>query len=68
VFAATGVEPDDGLIAARAARWRFAYASDADRAEHEQMRSTAVAIRGRTEGVNATERAVRAVEAAGAPR
>jgi hypothetical protein len=29
------------------------------------MRTTAVAIRGRAEGVNATERAVRALEAAG---
>jgi Fe-S-cluster containining protein len=64
VFAATGVEPDDGLIAERAARWRFTYASDADRAQHEAMRTTAVAIRDRADGVNATERAVRALEAA----
>jgi Fe-S-cluster containining protein len=68
VFAATGVVPDDGLIAERAARWRFTYASPADRAEHAEMRTTAVAIRERTEGVNATERAVRALEAADAPR
>ena len=64
VFAATGVAPDDGLIAERAARWRFTYASEADRARHDEMRTTAVAIRERTEGVNATERAVRALEAA----
>ena len=64
VFAATGVEPDDGLIAERAARWRFTYASEADRAAHEEMRTMAVAIRDRSAGVNATERAVRALEAA----
>jgi uncharacterized protein len=64
VFAATGVQPDDGLIAERAARWRFTYASGADRAQHAAMRTTAVAIRGHTDGVNATERAVRALEAA----
>jgi Fe-S-cluster containining protein len=64
VFAATGTEPDDGLIAERAARWRFTYASAAERAAHEEIRTTAVAIRERTDGVNATERAVRAVEAA----
>ena len=68
MFAATGVEPDDGLIAERAARWRFTYASAADRVEHAEMRTTAVAIRERTEGVNATERAVRAFEAADAAR
>jgi Fe-S-cluster containining protein len=62
VFAATGVQPDDGLIAERAARWRFTYASGADRAQHAAMQATAVAIRERTDGVNATERAVRAVE------
>jgi hypothetical protein len=62
VFAATGVQPDDGLIAERAARWRFTYASGADRAQHAAMRATAVAIRERTDGVNATERAVRALE------
>jgi Fe-S-cluster containining protein len=66
VFAATGVEPDDGLIAERVARWRFTYASAADRARHEEVRTTAVAIRARSKGANATERAVRAVEAAGA--
>ncbi|HEX3330681.1 MAG TPA: YkgJ family cysteine cluster protein [Gaiellales bacterium] len=64
VFAATGVEPDDGLIAERAARWRFTYASEADRDAHQEMRTTAVRIRDRSEGVNATERAVRALEAA----
>jgi uncharacterized protein len=66
VFAATGVEPDDGLIAERAARWRFTYASEAERGRHAAMRTTAVAIRERTDGVNATERAVRALEAADA--
>jgi Fe-S-cluster containining protein len=66
VFAATGVEPDDGLIAERAARWRFTYASEAERGRHEAVRTTAVAIRERAGGVNATERAVRALEAADA--
>jgi Fe-S-cluster containining protein len=66
VFAATGIEPDDGLIAEQAARWRFTYASDAERGRHEALRTTAVAIRERADGVNATERAVRALEAAGA--
>jgi uncharacterized protein len=66
VFAATGIEPDDGLITERAARWRFTYASDAERGRHDALRTTAVAIRERTDGVNATERAVRALEAAGA--
>jgi Fe-S-cluster containining protein len=65
VFAATGVEPDDGLIAERTARWRFTYASGADRAQHDAMRASAVSIRERASGVNATERAVQALEATG---
>ncbi len=68
VFAATGIEPDDGLIAERAARWRFTYASRDDRARHAGMRTTAVAIRERADGVNATEQAVRALEAPDAAR
>jgi Fe-S-cluster containining protein len=68
VFAATGVEPDDGLIAERVGRWRFTYTSEADRARHAAMRTTGVEIRERPDDVNATERAVRAVEAAEASR
>jgi uncharacterized protein len=63
VFAATGIEPDDRLIAERAASWRFTYASEVERRRHDAMRTTAVAIRERADGVNATERAVRALEA-----
>lgn len=70
VFAAAGVTPDDGLIAARAARWRFAEDGAADRRLHESVRRTAVAIRERPEDLpdgvpapaNATQLAVLAVE------
>lgn len=61
VFAATGVENSDKpLIAQQAARWRFSYASESDRAEHEHLR--AAAADGPGDGaVNPTQRAVRAI-------
>jgi uncharacterized protein len=45
VFPATGLTPDDKpLIAARASRWQFDHATDAARAEHDALRSTAAAL------------------------
>jgi Fe-S-cluster containining protein len=69
VFAAAGVEPEDGLIAARAARWRFGEPG-ADERLHESVRRTAVSIRERPDALpagvpppaNATQLAVLAVE------
>ena len=52
VFAAAYVYPDDDetkvLIAEQAKRWRFTYADDAARSEHDAVRATAVALRERT--------------------
>ena len=60
VFPAAGVEPDDKpTIARRARRWRFAYPTDGDRAEHEAVRAAAAAHEGVAAG--ATERAVFAI-------
>ena len=47
IFAATGVPPEADtlpLIAAQSRRWRFRYASDDDRAEHEALQATAAAM------------------------
>jgi uncharacterized protein len=71
VFAAAdaGIEGGvDGLIAARAQRWRFAYPTPADRSRHEAVRTAAVFIRDHPAGLpagapaNATQHAVLAVE------
>lgn len=56
VFAAAGIDPgEDGKdgIAHRAARWRFDYPSEADRAEHEAVRAAARHVKER-EGAGAT--------------
>jgi Fe-S-cluster containining protein len=68
VFPATGLEPEDGLIAERARRWRFSYPTPADRGAREAVRATAVFIREHAAELpgappaNATEHAVRALE------
>jgi Fe-S-cluster containining protein len=63
VFAAAGVTPEDGLIAERAARWRFDETDEGDRRLHAAVRRTAVAIRERSkQPANATQLAVLAVE------
>jgi hypothetical protein len=72
VFAAADAGVDgavDGLIAARARRWRFAYPTPADRSRHEAVRTAAVFIRDHPEArpdaqapANATQHAVLAVE------
>jgi uncharacterized protein len=69
VFAAAGVTPDDGLIAARAARWRFDHAGEDARGRHAAVRRTAVRIRERphelpdgTAPANASQLAVLAVQ------
>ena len=42
VFAATAIDNDEKpLIARQARRWRFSYATEADRAEHDRLRTTA---------------------------
>ena len=76
VFAAAGVTPEDGLIAERAARWRFEEFGEDDRRTREALRRTAVAIRDHPEVLpgdvpapaNATQLAVLAVELGAAPR
>jgi uncharacterized protein len=70
VFAASGITPDDALIAARAARWRFDECTPEDARLHESVRRTAVAIRERPQSLpdgvrppaTATQLAVLAVE------
>ena len=64
VFTAAGVEVTDEVqvaIARRVRRWRFEHPTERDRAEHDAVRAVAAAD---TNG-SATERAVRAVRAAG---
>jgi uncharacterized protein len=65
IFEATGVDPDDDqpLIAERAGRWRFTFATPAARDQREQIRAAAVTIRARESSTNATEVSVRAIEA-----
>jgi Fe-S-cluster containining protein len=56
VFAAAGLEPEQDLIAHRVRRWRFTYADDAARRDHDACVASAAALDG---GV--IERALRAV-------
>jgi Fe-S-cluster containining protein len=69
VFAASGIVPEDGLIAERARRWRFGLSGAADRRSREAVHEAAVFIRERpaelpegTAPANATQHAVLAVE------
>jgi Fe-S-cluster containining protein len=75
VFAATGLEADDGgtdagkaAVAGRARRWRFAFPAEDDRARHAAARRAAASLReqvGRNPGAvapTATQIAVRAIE------
>ncbi len=62
VFAATGVEPDDAGVAARVREWMFTHQSDEERADHDALHTAVVRLRRRTEPVNATALAVRAIE------
>jgi uncharacterized protein len=62
VFPATGIEPDGDqvLIARRARRWRFDLPTEADRAEHEALRSAAASLP--EDAGTPTQRAVRVIE------
>jgi Fe-S-cluster containining protein len=69
VFAASGIVPEDGLIAERAGRWRFGLSGADDRRSREAVHEAAVFIRERpaelpdgTAPANATQHAVLAVE------
>ena len=57
IFAATGIEADDELVARGVARWRFTFADADARATSDALRACASRVTGR----NATERAVRAL-------
>lgn len=65
VFPAAGVDPgaDKPLIAERARRWRFTYASEESRAAHEAIRNAAQEV----DAPTPTQRAVAAVESSEAP-
>jgi Fe-S-cluster containining protein len=63
VFPAAGVDADQPAIAARTRRWRFAFPSEADRAEHDAVQAAARSL-GDGSG-NAIGLAVRAVERGG---
>jgi len=67
VFPAAGIEPDDKpRIADRARQWEFDYADDRSRALREAVRAAAQLAREQENDIaNATELAVRAVEAVG---
>ncbi len=58
VFAATGLRADQPLIDERVRRWRFTFANDAARQEHDALRARATPMRGA-----ATEVAIRALSA-----
>ncbi|HEY2790106.1 MAG TPA: YkgJ family cysteine cluster protein [Gaiellales bacterium] len=69
VFAATGLAPEDGLIAERARRWRFTLPGAADHERRDAVHEAAVFIRDRPRELpdgavpaNATQHAVLAVE------
>jgi Fe-S-cluster containining protein len=69
VFAATGLVPEDGLIAERAGRWRFGFPAAADHERGAAVHEAAVFIRDRPQELpdgaapaNATQHAVLAVE------
>lgn len=63
IFAATGVEPDQPGVAERVRRWRFTFADDAARIDHEGLLEAATDVRQDSVGpANATAVAVRAVE------
>jgi Fe-S-cluster containining protein len=69
VFAATGLVPEDGLIAERAGRWRFGFPAAPDREHRDAVHEAAVFIRDRPQELpdgaapaNATQHAVLAVE------
>ena len=62
IFAATGVEVDDDKpeIAQRVRRWRFSFATAADRRDRDAIRTAAA--RSSPEGITNTEVAVRSIE------
>ena len=65
VFAATGVEVDDPNqrdVGARARRWRFTFASAAEREDFDALRATAARLRAESPELTATAIAVRAVD------
>jgi len=74
IFPATGIDPEvKPLIAARAARWRFAHPTERDRAEHAAVRAAADFLRGHADAFttwaipsNPNRLAVLALKASGA--
>jgi Fe-S-cluster containining protein len=59
VFAATAIENEEKpVIARQARRWRFSYATEADRAEHDRLQAAAA----QQPSASPTERAVRAID------
>lgn len=67
IFAATGVRPDSPLVAERAQRWRFSYASPASRERHASVRMAAVALGfpgGLSSPISPTQHALDAIEGA----
>jgi uncharacterized protein len=75
IFPAAGIENDDKpLIARQARRWRFSFADESARNEHEALRAAAASLdehdgllpNGTASPANATQRAVRAIEIRGA--
>ena len=65
IFPAAGVRADSPLIAERAQRWRFSYASDDSRERHAAVRMAAVALGfpgGLSSPVSPTQHAVDAIE------
>lgn len=67
IFAAAGLRADAQLIAQRAERWRFSYASPSARERHANVRMAAVALGfpgGLSSPVSPTQHAVDAIESA----
>ena len=65
IFPAAGVRADSSLIAERAQRWRFSYASAASRERHGAVRMAAVALGfpgGLSSPVSPTQHALDAIE------
>jgi Fe-S-cluster containining protein len=60
IFPAAGIGPDKPLIARQAARWRFTFPADADRADHQAVQAAASAA-GAAQSGKPTDVAVGAV-------
>jgi Fe-S-cluster containining protein len=65
IFPATGITPDAGmpLIVRRTRQWRFSYASEGGRAEHDAMRQAAASLSAEHVSANPTGLALATIEA-----